>query len=89
MNAIQQYLTEVGVAAIRQASGNMVRDGQPDTRLVVDSMSELLDVIASAVGGFETQVPSPLVYDGRGNNNLSVLALGFRPAFLCRFSEAE
>lgn len=81
MNAIQQYLAEVAQAAIRQASGDLVRDGESDPRLVVDSMSELLGVIASAAGGLETQVPSTLVYAGRGNNFFSVLNPEFRPAF--------
>ncbi|MBU1666117.1 MAG: hypothetical protein KKG92_12060 [Gammaproteobacteria bacterium] len=81
MNAIQQYLSEVAKAAVRQASGNLVRDGEPDPHLVVDSMNELLEVITSAVGGFETRVPSTLVYGGRGNNIFSVLNPEFCPGF--------
>jgi len=89
MNAIQKYLTEVAVAAIREAAGNMVRDGEPDTRLVVDSMEELVGVLAQAATTFETQAPSTLVYAGRGNNILSVLAPEFRPASLARFDTAR
>jgi hypothetical protein len=81
MNAIQQYLTKVAQASIRQAAGDLVRDGESDPRLVVDSMIELLEVIASAVERSETQVPSPLVYAGRGNDSFSVLNPEFRPAF--------
>jgi len=89
MNAIQQYLAEVAQAAIRQAAGDLVRDGESDPHLVVDSMNELLDVIASAVGGFETRVPSTLVYAGRGNNLFSVLNPEFRPAFFGPGSDGQ
>lgn len=87
MNAIQQYLTKVAQASIRQATGDLVRNGEVDPRLAVDSMNELLDVITSVVGGFETQVPSTLVYAGRGNNSFSVLNPEFRPAFFDQSAE--
>lgn len=81
MNAIQQYLTKVAQASIRQATGDLVRDGEVDPHLAVDSMNELLGVITHASSGFESKVPSTLVYGGRGNQTVMINSPNFQPMF--------
>lgn len=87
MNAIQLYLTEVAVAAIRSASAGMVRDGDVDPMLVITSMQQLLDGIDHMP---DVLVPeSPLVYSGGASLSMSVLDPGFKPMFFNPCADGE
>lgn len=81
MNAIQQYLTEVAMAAIREASARLIRNGEVDPILVVGSMQELSDTMVSAADELTSRMPSALVYSGRDTLSMSVIDPEYKPMF--------